>query len=401
MDLSRHRSIALLTTLTLSAVPAAALASGRDHAEDDAPRSTTPAATTPAPTTPAQATSATVAFALPPGFQPEGIAAGPNGKLYVGSIPTGAIFRADPRTGKGSVLVPPHAGRAAIGLKVAEGKLIVAGGPTGKAFVYDARTGADVEEVPLTTAPSFINDVAIGKHAAFFTDSQQPQLYRVALRPGGGHHGEDDDSGHHGAGDDSGHHGAGNDDANHHASGDDDSGHHGTGDDDSGHHGVKSSASGDRGAKRGAYVATTVKITGALQYDADPSTFEANGIVALPGGRRVLIVQSRTGKLFRVDTVTGASVEVPLTGGTLINGDGLLLKGNTLYAVQNQLNQIAVVKLDEHARSGAIQRTITSPLFRVPTTVARLGGALFAVNARFDTAPTPTTDYDVVRVNTH
>jgi hypothetical protein len=34
----------------------------------------------------------------------------------------------------------------------------------------------------------------------------------------------------------------------------------------------------------------------------------------------------------------------------------------------------------------------------VPTTIAAFGDALYAVNARFDTPPTPDTDYDVVRV---
>lgn len=42
---------------------------------------------------------------LPAGFQPEGIAV--QGKtFYVGSIPTGAIFRGDLRMGEGSVVVP-------------------------------------------------------------------------------------------------------------------------------------------------------------------------------------------------------------------------------------------------------------------------------------------------------
>src|SRR5919108_325970 len=55
---------------------------------------------------------------LPDGFQPEGIASGRGTSLYVGSIPTGAVWRGDARSGRGAVLVPPHEGRAAIGIKV-------------------------------------------------------------------------------------------------------------------------------------------------------------------------------------------------------------------------------------------------------------------------------------------
>ena len=78
---------------------------------------------------------------LPDGWQPEGIAAGRGTSLYVGSIPTGAIWKGDARTGRGDVLVEGQPGRAAIGIKVdRRNRLFVAGGPTGMAFVYDART---------------------------------------------------------------------------------------------------------------------------------------------------------------------------------------------------------------------------------------------------------------------
>ena len=38
---------------------------------------------------------------LPNGFQPEGIATGRGTTFYVGSIPTGAVYRGDLRTGEG------------------------------------------------------------------------------------------------------------------------------------------------------------------------------------------------------------------------------------------------------------------------------------------------------------
>ena len=67
--------------------------------------------------------------------------------------------------------------------------------------------------------------------------------------------------------------------------------------------------------------------------------------------------------------------------------------------VQNQLNQIAVVELSADLTSGTITETITDADFRVPTTIARFGNSLYAVNARFGTVPTPDTEYEVVRVS--
>ena len=118
---------------------------------------------------------------LPNAYRPEGIAA--KGKtLYVGSIPTGEVRRVDAKSGDVDPLVPAQAGRAAIGLKIDEKKrLLVAGGPTGKAFVYDARDGDDLAQFQLAPAgtATFVNDVALTKRAAYFTDSRRSVLYVV------------------------------------------------------------------------------------------------------------------------------------------------------------------------------------------------------------------------------
>src|SRR5512146_757988 len=53
---------------------------------------------------------------LPNGFQPEGIVIGRGTNLYAGSLANGAIYRADLRTGEGSILVPGHTGDVAVGL---------------------------------------------------------------------------------------------------------------------------------------------------------------------------------------------------------------------------------------------------------------------------------------------
>jgi outer membrane protein assembly factor BamB len=122
---------------------------------------------------------------LPTGYQPEGVATR-GSTAYAGSLADGDVVTVNLRTGEVSPLVDndPEDGRIAVGLTVDRGLLLVAGGPTGKAFVYDARTGAEIAEVQLTdpTAGTFVNDVIVSGDSAWFTDSFQPQLYRVPLR---------------------------------------------------------------------------------------------------------------------------------------------------------------------------------------------------------------------------
>ena len=266
---------------------------------------------------------------LPNGWQPEGIAIGKGTNAYVGSIPTVRIWRANLRTGRGSVLVPDR-GRQATGVDVDQrNRLFVAGGPTGGGFVYNARNGGDIAQYSFATSGSFVNDVVVTKRAAWFTDSFLQVVYKVPI----GHNG-----------------------------------------------------------RLGAAVA--VPLTGDIVYEAN---FNANGIDATPNGRTLVIVQSNTGKLFKVNR-QGVTNEIELQGGPVTAGDGILLDGRTLYVVRNQLNQIAVVRLSHNLSSGRVVRTITHPDFDVPTTIDEHGRHLDAVHARFSTPPGEDVPYWVTRV---
>lgn len=127
--------------------------------------------------------------------------------------------------------------------------------------------------------------------------------------------------------------------------------------------------------------------------------FNANGIAETPDHQALLVIQSSTSTLFRVDPATGEATAVDLGGATLPNGDGLLVVGRTLYVVQNQLNTVAVVRLDAQGTSGTVVDRLTDQDFAVPTTIARFGSGLYLPNARFGTPPTPATEYDVVRID--
>jgi sugar lactone lactonase YvrE len=268
---------------------------------------------------------------LPNGWQPEGIATGTGTTIYAGSLADGSIWKGDLRTGQGEVLVDGD-GRMAVGLKVSRGLLFVSGGGTGDAYVYDAGTGEEVATFDLTDGLAFINDVIVTPDAAYFTNSSAPELYRVALGPGG-------------------------------------------------------VPTGD---------VQTLPLTGDWQQVAG---FNANGIAATPDGGTLLVINSTTGILYNVDPATGDAVAVD-TGGTLLTqGDGILLQGSTLYVVRNQANEIVELRMSPDFLSATFVDSVTDPDFDVPTTIARQGSRLYAVNARFGTPPTPQTEYDIVLVD--
>jgi len=127
--------------------------------------------------------------------------------------------------------------------------------------------------------------------------------------------------------------------------------------------------------------------------------FNANGIAETPNRQALLVVQSNTGFLFRVDPETGVATRVDLGDTLVTGGDGLLVRGNTLYVVQGGLNQVSVITLDADGTSGTLVETLTSAEFDVPTTVAAFGNSLYLPNARFTTPPEPDTDYWVTRID--
>jgi sugar lactone lactonase YvrE len=139
-----------------------------------------------------------------------------------------------------------------------------------------------------------------------------------------------------------------------------------------------------------------IPITG-MTYTA--GQFNLNGIEAAKGGKTLIAVNSFTGELFTIDVRNGgaAAKAIDLGDGNVQRGDGILLKGRTLYVVQNSLNLVTPVKLSRDLEEGDIQDSITSPLFNVPTTIAKSGGRLYVVNAKFG-ANSPTQTYEVVRV---
>jgi sugar lactone lactonase YvrE len=271
-------------------------------------------------------------FALPNGFQPEGIAIG-GSTAYFGSRVDGSLYRVNLRTGQGSVF-SKGPGTPSTGLKIdARQRLFVSGASGGDGRVVDARSGKVLAGYKFSApGDTFINDVVLTDEAAWFTDSRKAVLFKVPF--------------------------------------------------------------GRHGSLPRDFV--TVPLTG--DFVLTPGVNNANGIATTPDGRSLLIVQSNTGKLFKVNPDTGVTKEVNLGGELLTAGDGLLREGSSLFVVQNRLNTVAKFKLDRSGSTGRLVTKATDPRFDVPTTVASFGHRLYLPNARFSTPPTPDTTYNVIAI---
>ncbi|MCZ4521048.1 superoxide dismutase [Rhodococcus ruber] len=313
------------------AVAAATLllsACGSSDSPEPAP-STTGDSTASASTSPSSST-ATI-YNLPgSGVFPEGITAADD-TFYVTSTSDGAVFRGTVGSPDVSVFLPGGAdGRTgAAGIDVTDDDdrpdyLVIAGGATGKVWVYDANSGSLVATFTngLGTDATFLNDVAIADNGdVFVTDSRSPALYRIA---------------------------------------------------------VGQIVAGTQDAPLETFV----------NFDGSPFVygegFNANGIVENDNETALIVVQSSTGNLYRIDKTSKEVTQVDLGGATLMNGDGMEMDDDTLYVVRNRDGLIAKVDLDDDGRTGAVTGEVTDVSFAYPTTVAAVDDRLLVVNSQFD-----------------
>jgi len=115
----------------------------------------------------------------------------------------------------------------------------------------------------------------------------------------------------------------------------------------------------------------------ALQYLPG---FNLNGIVVTEDGRYLVVSQSNTGRLFRITIATKEVVGIDL-GFDRVPGDGLLLRGQTLYAVAG--GGVVRVTLSGDFTSGRVYSRTFDRRFRFPTTIAFARDRLLVVNSQF------------------
>jgi len=261
------------------------------------------------------------------GLQPEGVVRGEGSTAYVGSLLSESIYKVDLRTGKGALLVDKASANAILGMAYDKrtDSLFTAGGPFGTVSVFNATNGDKLAQFDVAGPGALINDGVVTENAAYFTDSFAPVIYRIPL--------------------------------------------------------------GKKGQLPDHDAVETIALTGDFQFV--PGNFNGNGITQSKNKKKLILVNSATGKLYNVDGKTGVTAEININNGNVVSGDGLYLKDDKLYVAQNFLNQVTELELSENGQRATIAHIITNPNFHIPTTLTAFGDALYAINAHFDVAPPP------------
>jgi hypothetical protein len=298
---------------------------------------------------------------LPRDFAPEGVAVGGGNTFYAGSLWDGDIYTGDLRTGAGRILVdrPPAGqganpadtppGMQAAGMKVEGDRLWVAGGLSGRVFAYDTGSGRTLADVAVAPPGTVLLNDLVVTPGGVFVTDSFSPRLFI----------------------------------------------------------VPLSPSGAVGAPR------ALAVTGPA--GANLGFPGLNGIDATESGNVLVVGHTILGGMYTVDPVSGVSSAIDLPQGAVPPGvsDGILLRGRTLWVVENFANRIVELNLSSDLSAGTVARVIDNDaaggLFRIPTTMALQGDRLVAVNARFDLgfppplgAPAPRgTDYDVVQVGAH
>jgi len=280
--------------------------------------------------------------------QPEGFAIGKGTTAYNGAY-DGSIYRFDLRTGQGEYLVPPQGPPddcLKLGMRVdpRTNYLFVAGCVYGNAYVFDADTGDLLMEYQLGPAfESIINDLTITKDAVYFTDSFRPVLYRLPLSKNGG-------------------------------------------------------LPTDAGA--------VTEITLPTEFEIDAETFccGANGIVATPNGKTLIVGHANNGTIYRVDSSSGdaeqITVDPPLEGFL----DGIAMRDGILYILTpydpDPEDKIQVVALDDDLLDGQLLGLIRDPDLDSVASGALHGNSLYVNNAVYAVfPPEPDTEYWVTKLS--
>ena len=142
----------------------------------------------------------------------------------------------------------------------------------------------------------------------------------------------------------------------------------------------------------GAGVVEAIPVGPEIVYTAG---FNLNGIVARESGTQLIVVQSNSGRLFRInfddDAVNGRTIQ-QIAVEPLVGGDGMILDRGRLIVVQGgPTPALTFVHLRGDARRGEVVDRRTDATLRGPSTIARARQLYLVVNADFATSTTPFT----------
>ena len=260
---------------------------------------------------------------LPDGFYPEGIVLGNGNDLYAGSLYDGGIYKIDLRTGSGAMIVPAQSDRISVGLD------------------FDPRTNY-IFVAGGFDGYAYVYDALSGADVGAFQLTTGGLINDVIITENAAYF-------------------------------------------------TNTFAAefyklplGSDGSLPAPDAAITIPLSG--DFATVVGGLNANGIVANGDGTKLIIGNTDGAALYSVDAATGVATTINV-GGPVLTNDGLVLRGNKLYVVQNFINQISVIKLNGSWDSGVVSDIIKDPNYRIPATAAIKGNMIYAVNAKFDLIP--------------
>jgi Cu-Zn family superoxide dismutase len=311
-------------------------------------------------------------LAEPQHGNPEGVAFDKrSGFFFVSATGDGSIYRGklgDTATPV-PVFIPGAAGQSATGLKVQRGRLYAAGASTGTIKVYDVASGALLATFDTKggdSSPTFVNDLDVTQRGdVYATDSKRQAIYHLT---------------------------------------------------------AEEIAAGTPTPKP-IDPADVISTSPEIPFNAAPSAFNLNGIVVADdrgddqgrhrgdrhrhqGDRRrdrLIVVDSDTGQLFRVEVGKGGNAartirELTVKGGPFKGGDGLLIDRGRLLIVQGANaaagfpnGVVNFIELRHGGRDGRLDDQRTDDSFQGPSTIARARDRYLVVNPDFATNTPPFT----------
>src|SRR5262249_10730993 len=271
---------------------------------------------------------------------PESIGTDPRTGLYfTGSLIDGTVFRGTLTASEAQVFLPAGSdGRTNVagGKGDAQSRTWIADAFNGRVLVHGGSGHLLHAFILAGPGQPTVNDIAFSNGEAYVTDSSRPFLYRIdtndALEPG----------------------------------------------------------------------TTTVEpwldVSAAVTYTTGEGPFgvNLNGTVVSPAGTTLLVVQTNTGLLFRVDIASGGITTVAVTGADLLFGDGLLRLGDDLYVARNAAEEIVKLKLGAGWHTATAESTVQNDAFAFPTALAVLHGRLLVTNSQLNAGSPPKLPFTVV-----
>lgn len=284
---------------------------------------------------------------LPVGYFPEGIALAEEWTVYVGSLNDGSIWEGSLETGNGSVVIL-GSGNSAAGMDYdrRSGYLYVSGGPSGNLSVYDTRENYTmVNEFDLESGNITFINDVIVGKDAVFV-TDSFQPNLYTIK-----------------------------------------------------------LDKDTGCIEGN---NSITIPLGPNFTFVEGAFNANGIELSQAREKLIIVNMASGELFTVDPSTGNTSVIDL-GPELVHGDGLIVRKDTLWVVENtagggNATQISEVVLSHDLTSARVVRRLQNDLFDFPTTAVRKGNSIYTVVSKLGLSFVtpeliPNTTYQIVRVD--